>query len=139
VAGSDYRGKLDLPKGTAPARNHNTWSAARHGQHWYKFHRRVETHVGLHGTRATSGLYLLALRLTGCDPSLPCSANSDNAILGIVRLGLSRFIRPWCRRTSRGDESLERAFVGKPGMRVEELQLVGGMLVHEHCHILPRN
>src|SRR5579864_6068719 len=37
-----------------------------------------------------------------------------------------------------GDEALERALVGKPGMRVEELQLAGVVRVHEHRqHLAP--
>src|SRR5215813_13837334 len=31
-----------------------------------------------------------------------------------------------------GDEALERSLVGEPGMGVEELQLAGGMRMHEH-------
>jgi hypothetical protein len=37
-----------------------------------------------------------------------------------------------------GDEALERALVGKPGMRVEEPQLAGVVRSHEHCqHLAP--
>src|SRR5450631_1516783 len=32
----------------------------------------------------------------------------------------------------RGDETLERPFVGEPGVGVEECQLVGVMRLHEH-------
>src|SRR5262249_17285198 len=51
----DYReqGTLGLPTRIALARNHNTWPAARHGKHWYKFQHGFVRLVELHGTRAT--------------------------------------------------------------------------------------
>jgi hypothetical protein len=40
--------------------------------------------------------------------------------------------------SQRGDETLERALVGKPGMRIEDLQLAGSVGIHEHRqHLAP--